>query len=95
MFWFKLTRPQATLLLFVGHTLKQVLIGTKAYKETSTYKKTVVNSHSNELLYKSAVSDKERQDKLPTMYLLPKLHKIPQKYRFITNSSSCTTTELS
>ena len=29
------------------------------------------------------------------MYWLPKLHKIPYKARFITNSSSCTTTELS
>ena len=38
---------------------------------------------------------KERQDSLPTMYLLPKLHKRPYKARFIANSSSCTTTELS
>ena len=29
------------------------------------------------------------------MYWLPKLHKIPYKARFIANSSSCTTTELS
>ena len=33
--------------------------------------------------------------RLPTMYLLPKLHKRPYKARFIANSSSCTTTELS
>ena len=38
---------------------------------------------------------KERQDRLPTMYFLPKLHKRPYKARFIANSSSCTTTELS
>ena len=37
----------------------------------------------------------EGQDKLPTMYWLPKLHKRPYKARFIANSSSCTTTELS
>ena len=36
---------------------------------------------------------KERQDKLPTMYWLPKLHKRPYKARFI--ASSYTTTELS
>ena len=30
-----------------------------------------------------------------TMYWLPKLHKRPYKARFIANSSSCTTTELS
>ena len=29
------------------------------------------------------------------LYWLPKLHKRPYKPRFITNSSSCTTTELS
>ena len=32
---------------------------------------------------------------LPTFYWLPKLHKKPYKARFIANSSSCTTTELS
>ena len=30
---------------------------------------------------------KERQDRLPTMYWLPKLHKRPYKARFIANSS--------
>ena len=33
--------------------------------------------------------------KLPTLYWLHKLHKQPYKSRFIANSSSCTTTELS
>ena len=37
----------------------------------------------------------ENHSKLPTLYLLPKLHKIPYKSRFIAISSSCTTTELS
>ena len=36
----------------------------------------------------------KRQGRLPTMYW-PKLHKRPYKARFIANSSSCTTTELS
>ena len=35
------------------------------------------------------------QSQLPTFYWLPKLHKKPYKARFIANSSSCTTTELS
>ena len=35
------------------------------------------------------------QEKLPTLYWLPKLHKRPYKSHFIANSSSCTTTELS
>ena len=79
----------------VVNTLKQELNGTKAYEATSTDEKTVVNSHSNELPYKFAVNVKERQDKLPTMYWLPKPHKRPCKARIIANSSSCTTTELS
>ena len=33
--------------------------------------------------------------KLPTLYWLPKLHKLPYKSRFIANSCACTTTELS
>ena len=44
---------------------------------------------------KFAVDVKERQHRLPTMYWLPKLHKRPYKARFVANSSSCTTTELS
>ena len=77
------------------YTLKQKLYGTKAYEENSTDEKTVVISHSNDLPYKFAVNVKERQDKLPTMYWLPKLHKKTYKARFIANSSFCTTTELS
>ena len=77
------------------NTLKQELNGTKAYEETSTDDKSVVNSHSNKLPYKFVVNVKERQDKLPTMYWLPKLHKRPYKARFIASSSSCSTTELS
>ena len=77
------------------NTFKEELNGTKAYKETSTDEKTVVNSHSNDMPYNFAANVKERQEKLPTMYWLPKLHKRPYKARFIANSSSCTTTELS
>ena len=64
----------------------QELNDTKAYKETSTDEKTVVNSHSNTLPYKCAVNVKERQDKLPTTYWLPKFHKRPYTARFIANS---------
>ena len=77
------------------NTLKQELSGTKAYKETSEEEKSVVNGHCNHLALKFSVCVKERQDRLPTMYWLPKLHKTLYKARFIANSSSCTTTELS
>ena len=40
------------------------------------------------------MSIKEKQDRLPTLYWLPKLHKRPYKARFIANSSSSTTTVL-
>ena len=41
------------------------------------------------------VKAKENQDKVPTLYWLPKLHKKPYKASIIANSSSCTTTERS
>ena len=45
--------------------------------------------------YRNFVSIKEKQDRLPTLYWLPKLHKRPYEARFIANSSSCATTVLS
>ena len=78
-----------------NNTLKQELNGTKAYEEMSIDEKSVVYSHSNEIPNKFAVDVKERQDRLPTMYWLPKPHKRPYKARFIANSSSCTTTDFS
>ena len=54
-----------------------------------------MNDHCNDLALTSSVFVKERQDRLPTMYWLPKLHKRPYKALFIANSSSCTTNELS
>ena len=77
------------------NTLKQELDGTRAYVVTDTDEMSVVNTHLNDLPVKFSVCVIEGQDKLPTMYWLPKLHKRPYKARFIANSSSCTTTELS
>ena len=65
------------------NTLKQELNGTNAYEETPIDEKSVVYSHSNEIPNKFAVDVKESQDRLPTMYWLPKLHKRPYKARFI------------
>ena len=77
------------------YTLKQELNGTKAYEKTSVDEKYEVYSHLNEIPNKFAVDVEDRQDRLPTMYWLPKRHKRPYKARFIANSSSCTTTEIS
>ena len=89
-----LTKWLVSLLHYVN-TLKQELDGTRAYLETDTDEVSVVNAHLNDLPVKFSVCVNEGQDKLPTMYWLPKLHKRPYKARFIANSSSCTTTELS
>ena len=55
------------------NTLKQEPRYHKAYGETSAEEKYVVNSHLTELPHKFSVCVKERHDKVPTMYWLPKL----------------------
>ena len=50
-----------------------------------------MNSHCNHSALTFSVCVKERQDRLSTMYWLPKLHKRPYKARFI----ACSTNELS
>ena len=71
------------------NTLKQELSGTKAYEETWEDDKSVVFWHSNDVALKFSVKD--QQDKLSTIYLLPKLHKRAYIASFIANF----TTELS
>ena len=67
----------------------------KTYELISTAEKSVVNKHCNDIATKFAVGITESQEKPPTFYWLPKLHKQPYKARFIATSSSCTTTSLS
>ena len=81
--------------LYYINTLKQELGSTKTYERISTDERSIVNTHSIDITAKFAVNIKEKQDSLPTLYWLPKLHKRPYKARFIANSSSCTTTVLS
>ena len=99
MFWLRQTRPLTMLSLFDGSTmltLQQELGGTKAYElQPLAEERSVVNDHICYSATKFAVCVTEGQDKLPTLYWLPKLHKRPYKARFIANASSCTTTELS
>ena len=77
------------------NTLIQELGSTKTYKQISTDERSIVNAHCIEITAKFAVSIKEKQDRLPMLYWLLKLHKRPYKARFTANSSSCTTTVLS
>ena len=67
----------------------------KTYELISTDEKSVVNKHCSDIETKFAVGITESQEKLPTFYWLPKLHKRPYKARFIANCSSCTATSLS
>ena len=46
-----------------------------AYKQTPSENNTVGNDHCDHLLIQFPVNVKDRQDKIPTMYWLPKLYK--------------------
>ena len=51
-------------------------------------KKSVISHHISHNATRIAISVNEDQERLPTFYWLPKLHKKPYKARFIANSSS-------
>ena len=67
----------------------------KTYERTSTPQKSIVDNHCYHITTKFAVGIKENQEKLHTLYWLPKLHNRPYKTRFIANFISCTIAELS
>ena len=82
--------------LYNINTLKPELVDTNAYKlQLSLNERVIVDGHGCHTALNFGVKAKENQDKVPTLYWLPKLHKKTYKARFIANSSSCTTTELS
>ena len=97
MFWLQLIKLAIMLLCddYYINTLIQEIGSTKTYERISTDERSIVNTHSIDITAKFAVSIKEKRDRLPTLYSLPKLHKRPYKARFIANSSSCTTIVLS
>ena len=82
--------------MYYINTLKHELVDTNAYKlQPSLSERVIFDGHGCHTALHFGVKAKENQDKVPTLYWLPKLHKNPYKARFIANSSSCTTTELS
>ena len=82
--------------MYYINTLKRELVDTNAYKlQPSVSERVIVDGHGCHTALHFGVKAKENQDKVPTLYWLPKLHKKLYKARFIANSSSCTTTELS
>ena len=75
--------------MYYINTLKRELVDTNAYKlQPSLSERLVADGHGCHTVLHFGVKTKENQDKVPTLYWLPKLHKKP-------NSSSCMTTELS
>ena len=77
------------------NTLKQELSTAMTYEHNLREGKSVVDRHRCHMAAKFGVFVDEDHSKLPTLYWLPKLHKIHKKSRFGANSSSYTTTELS
>ena len=56
-------------------TLIQELGSIKTYERTSTDEKSIVDNHCCHITTKFAVGISENQEKFPTLYWLPKLHK--------------------
>ena len=82
--------------MYYINILKRELVDTNAYKlQPSLSERVIVDGHGCHTALKFRVKARENKDKVPTLYWLPKLHKKTYKARFIANSSSCTTTELS
>ena len=77
------------------NTLKQELGTAKTYEQKLLDEKSVGDRHRYHMAAKFGAFVIEDHSKLPTLYWLPKLHKRSYQLRFIANSSSCTTTELS
>ena len=77
-------------------TLKRGLVDANAYRlQPSLNERVIVGGRGCRAALRFGVKAKENLDRVPTLYWLPGLHKNPYKARFIANSSSCTTTELS
>ena len=64
------------------------------YKPTSFDKDEILANHRSFMTTSSIPSGKEYED-LPYLYWIPKLHKTPYKERYIAESSTCSTKELS
>ena len=64
--------------MFYINTLKRELVDTYAYKlQPSLSKRVIVDEHGCHTALNFSVKAKQFQDKVPTLYWLPKLHKKP------------------
>ena len=61
-------------------TLKRMLVDTYAYKlQPSLSERVILEGHGCHTALHFDVKAKENQEKVPTLYWLPKLHKTPTK----------------
>ena len=67
---------------------------TSSYSCTNLDFQTVIDKHK-QILHNFNIKIESKQEKLPSLYWIPKLHKTPYKSRFIANASSSTTTHIS
>ena len=97
MFWLQLIKLLITLLCddFIISILEYKNLVVPKHMNGFRLTRDLYYTHSIDITAKFAVSVKEKEDRLPTLYWLPKLHKRPYKARFIANFNSCTTTVLS
>ena len=83
------------------HTLMEELGINSRTNRNSTYvtqDRTVddiIQTHATTLEDVFDIKLQQKEESLPQIYWIPKLHKTPYKARFIAGSSSCTTTRLS
>ena len=64
------------------------------YKRVSLTKKEIIMNHTS-FTTSQGISIFEEDHDLPSLYWIPKLHKYPNKKRFIAGSSKCSTKKLS
>ena len=95
LFWPPQIRLLWSLKKVLYYTLKQRLSTAKKYEHNRLDETSFVDGHRCHMAAKFGLFVDEDHRKLPTLYWLPKLHKLPYKLRFIAKSSACTTTELS
>ena len=82
--------------MYYINTLKRKLVDTNAYKlQPSLNERVIVDGHGCHTALHFGVKAKENQDKVPCCTGYLNSIKKTYKARFIANSSSCTTTELS
>jgi hypothetical protein len=80
--------------VFYVQTISQELSQTTSYCEYNKQPNEIITDHIAQCIKLNVIvniTDK----KLPSLYWIPKLHKTPYKSRFIANSVSCTTKQLS